>query len=69
MNLGLRLAGNRTVVFRCGCFFAHGGEDTGIPGWRLCLAHLDLRPLVGEAFGEPEGECVVAARMPLQRIR
>ena len=67
MNLGLRLAGSRTVIFRCGCFFARG-DDMGVPGWRLCAQHVDQRPMVAGAFGEDEGECVIAWRLSLQRV-
>ena len=66
MNIGLRLAGSQTVVFRCGCFFARG-DDT-VPGWRLCAEHMALRPMIADAFGEDEGECVVAVRLSLQRL-
>src|SRR5437899_2107316 len=48
MNIGLRLAGNHSVVFQCGCFFARG-DDTGVPGWRLCTEHVGMRPRVGGA--------------------
>ncbi len=67
MNIGLRLAGSHSVVFQCGCFFARG-DDTGVPGWRLCTEHVDLRPMIAGAFGEDEGECVVACRLRLQRV-
>jgi len=67
MDLGLRLAGDHTVVFRCGCFFARG-DTTGVPGWRLCLEHLDLRPLITEAFEEAGEQCVVACRFRLHRV-
>jgi len=67
MNFGLRLAGSHSVVFQCGCFFARG-DDTGVPGWRLCAEHVDVRPMIADAFGEDEGECVVACRLSLQRV-
>ena len=67
MDIGLRLAGNHTVVFKCGCFFARG-DDTCVPGWRLCIQHVDLRAMVGGAFGEDEGECVIASRLSVQRL-
>ncbi len=67
MNIGLRLAGSHSVVFQCGCFFARG-DDTGVPGWRLCAEHVDVRPMIADAFGEDEGECVVACRLSLQRV-
>jgi len=67
MNLGLRLAGSHTIVFQCACFFA-GGDDTGVPGWRLCAEHVNLRAMIADAFGEDEGECVVACRLSLQRV-
>jgi hypothetical protein len=67
MDLGLRLAGEYTVAFRCGCLFA-SGDTTDVSGWRLCLEHLDLRPVVADAFGEADGECVVACRLRFQRV-
>jgi hypothetical protein len=67
MNIGLRLAGTHSVVFQCGCFFARG-DDTGVPGWRLCAKHVDVRQMIADAFGEDEGECVVACRLSLQRV-
>jgi hypothetical protein len=66
MDIGLRLAGNHTLVFQCTCFFA-GGNTTLPPGWRLCAEHADLQPMIAEAFGEADDECVVACRLNLQR--
>ncbi len=40
----------------------------GVPGWRLCAQHVDQRPMVAGAFGEDEGECVIAWRLSLQRV-
>ena len=67
MDIVLRLAGSHTVVFRCGCLFAQG-DDTGVPGWRLCVEHMDLRPLIAAAFGEDQGECVVAFRLSVRLV-
>jgi len=29
---------------------------------------VDVRPMIADAFGEDEGECVVACRLSLQRV-
>jgi hypothetical protein len=67
MDIGLRLAGSHSLVFRCGCFFS-AGNDGLVPAWRLCNDHVDLRPTIAEAFGGDEGECLVACRLRLQRV-
>ena len=65
MDLDLRLAGRRTVVFRCGCFFARG-DDIGIAGWRLCGRHADRLIAVEVAFGT---DCVVVCPLDVEYLR
>jgi hypothetical protein len=67
MDLGLRLAGSHTVVFHCGCCFARR-DRAGVPAWRLCVEHMDLRPLIAVAFREDQGECVVAFQLSVRLV-
>ena len=64
MDLDLRLAGRRTVAFRCGCFFARG-DDIGIAGWRLCGRHADRVIAVEVAFGT---DCVVICPLDVEHV-
>jgi hypothetical protein len=69
MDFGLRLAGTCTIGFRCGCLYARG-DQTGVPGWRLCADHVDERSAVADAFHTDDGECVVVCPSlpPVRRI-
>jgi len=64
MDFDLRLAGRRTVAFRCGCFFARG-DDIGIAGWRLCGRHADRAIAVEVAFGT---DCVVICPLDVEHV-
>jgi hypothetical protein len=64
MDLNLRLAGRRTVAFRCGCFHARG-DDLGIAGWRLCGRHADRATAVEVAFGT---DCVVVCPLDVEYV-
>ena len=69
VDLGLRLAGAETVVFRCGCVFARG-DETGVAAWRLCPAHLNDEYTIGRAFAYDGEACVIVPRpAPERRAR
>jgi hypothetical protein len=68
MQLDLRLAGRRTVAFRCGCFFTRG-DATGVAGWRLCRAHAARVDAVEAAFDGPDDACVVVCPIDVEWVR